>query len=114
MAEITSSEWNQLWDREPKYAEVEWSTTSGDQTLVAAVTGKKILVLSLVFSADTGTNFDLKSGSDRVFGIAGPPAGIPVQLRSKYGIVLTDEGDPLVVSPDTVSSGSAFCTYLEV
>ena len=98
----------------PKFAAIDLEDAD-DATIVAAVTGAKIRVLSYMLAADGTTTLTWKSGSTALSGAVPASAGLPISQHGIHGLVETAENEALVLS----SSGEGVAvaghlTYIEV
>jgi len=104
----------------PKFAPIA-AATSGNNTLIAAVSGKKIRVLSImaVISAATNIYFTSNTGGTVIFG----GSTNKINLTANEGFVLpfspvgwfeTVAGEALVVNLSGANSFSGGLIYLEV
>lgn len=88
-----------------------------DSELVAAATGKKIVLLSLfTLTGDTATEVQLNSDSDALDGglFANAGNGGAVLPHNPYGWVETVAGEALTVTTGSGSATSFLGTYIEV
>lgn len=86
--------------------------TVATHTLVAAVTGKKIRVLSAVLTTVDGLNLTFKSGSTTISpNIAAAGAILP---HNPHGWFETAAGEALGFAIDAAESTSVGVTYVEV
>ena len=85
-----------------KTVEIETSASAGDQTLVAGVAGKRIIVWGMYFTAQANNTVRLysgaSSGGDALTGTLACFANLPVLLRFDDDIPVcwTEEGAALV------------------
>lgn len=99
-----------------KYAKID-AASNGDNTLVAAVAGKRIRVLSLFYLASGGVNVRFESGA------GGTALTGQMEHSGQTGVVLphnedgwfeTEEGDLLNVELSTGVSIDGAMSYIEV
>jgi hypothetical protein len=98
----------------PKFAKIDLAA-SGDSTIVAAIAGYKIRVLSYVFGVGNTQQVKWKSGSTDLSG-AMPFAqygGITVPV-SQFGQFETASGEALVLNAGNSNQVSGHLTYVEV
>ena len=92
------------------------AASSGDNTLVAAVTGKQIIVMSMVIVLGAAeTTLIFKSGGTALTGSmvfvdnSGPNLGY-----SPMGHLETSEGEALVLNLSGANTTGGFLTYIEI
>ena len=106
---------NDLRTHDVKYGYLD-KTTATIETLVAAVSGKEIVLLSVIAIATTATTIMFSSNATAkspTFPV-GATSGFAMQGRVPYGLCKTAEGEALRVTlGGTVNTGVWF-TYLEV
>ena len=88
-----------------KYLTVN-ASSSGANTLLAGITGKKIRVLAMQAQAITAVSMNLESGTTDISGVIalGATAGVTLPMSDPYGWCETAEGAALNC---TLSSGVA-------
>lgn len=97
---------------EVKFAQIS-QTGAGTQTVVAAVAGKKIRVLSVDFVNTVSTTISFQTNATTLFQV-GIPNNTPIALKANgYWICETIAGDPFKMQ---TGSGNLHgrCTYCEV
>lgn len=99
----------------PKFAKID-TASSGDNTIVAAVAGYRIRVLSYVFGVGNTQQVKWKSGAST--DLTGPMpfaqyGGVTVPV-SQFGQVQTAPGEALVLNLGNAVQVSGHLTYVEV
>ena len=90
-------------------------TTTGDRTIVAAVSGKKIKVLGYVVSGDAAGAFTWKSGSTAISGAMEALSGVGIHVpATSWGAVTTAEGEALVLNIEAGTVIGGHVTYVLV
>ena len=101
---------------EIKYAAIS-GATSGDNTLVAAVTGKKIRVMALAVQATVAVGFRLEDGAGgtALTGVMELPVSAPFVLPfNPVGWCETSAATLLNMELDAATQVSGLLTYTEV
>jgi hypothetical protein len=98
-----------------RFAQVDTST-SGDQTVVAAVAGKRILVCALVLNPAAETDLVFKSGSTEIVDLGGfrgtdEPPGLGLSF-SPHGYFETAAGQALVMNVNGAVAVRGFVNYI--
>ena len=98
------------------HADITITAASGDQTILSAVSGKKIRVLGYALVTDTASALTWESGGSTAIsgamtfaangGIAAPP--------SKWGYIETLDGESLVLNVGTAATVGGHVTYVLV
>jgi hypothetical protein len=105
---------------EPKRAAIACHT-SGDNTLVAGVAGKQILVLELFVVVATAANVYFHDNSDTPVMLVGDgtdklalAANSGFHVQSELGLPPTTKGKGFVMNLDGAISSAGYLTYLEI
>lgn len=86
-------------------------SASGDNTLVAAVAGKRIRVLSMAVVAAGSVSVTFKSGSTDLTGAMSLSQGVPLESVSGWGAFQTAAGEALVLNLSGAVQTSGWLTY---
>lgn len=98
-----------------KYAAIDISAASGDQTVVSAVSGKSIRVHSMEFVTDTATSITTKSGSNTISGAqAFAVNGGKVLPLNEAGWFETNKGEALILNSSNSATIGGSLVYSEV
>lgn len=100
--------------RTPKFASIS-ASSSGDTTVVSAVSGRKIRVLHYTLICSSAVNITWKSGSTNITGTMsfGANSGISTAY-SPQGLFETLTGQALVINLSGSSTVGGHLTYVEV
>lgn len=95
------------------HVKVEIAAASGDQTILSAISGKKIKVLGYVLVSDTGTALRWESGgSTNISGNMTVAANGGVSAApTEWGWMTTLDGESLVLNVGTASTVGGHVTY---
>jgi hypothetical protein len=98
-----------------RYAQID-TTTTGDQTVVAAVSGKRILVCALVLNPAAETDITFKSGSTEVVDFGGfrgtdEPPGLGLSFNP-HGYFETAAGQALVMNVNGAVAVRGLVNYI--
>lgn len=98
-----------------RFAKIDTST-SGDQTVAAAVAGKRILVTSLVLNPAAETDLTFKSGSTEIVDFGGfkgtdEPPGLGLSFNP-HGYFETAAGEALVMNVNGSVAVRGFVNYI--
>lgn len=90
------------------------AASSGANTLVAAVPGKAIRVLSFMLVAAAGVSVNFESGTTDISGVMLLAAGTPVAERVPWGVLQTAVGQALGLTLSGATQVSGMLTYQEI
>lgn len=96
-----------------KFAAVDVAT-AGDNTIVAAVSGMRIRVLSLSVVAAASVTAAFKSGSTFITGPLSLEPGVAIEASSPWGCFQTSPGEVLALDLGSSVQVSGWCTYQEL
>jgi len=83
-----------MYPQEIKFAVIA-EAGNGTDAIVAAVTGKRILVLGYDMGTDTAQTLQWKSASDAISGVYTLAANDHIERDNPYGVMKTAEGEAL-------------------
>lgn len=89
-------------------------TASGDVTIVSAVPGKKIRVLSVALGSDGNGAVRWKSGSGNISGPIQMDKAGGYAVAADFGLMETNTGESLVLNLDSEINVGGHISYVEV
>ncbi len=96
-----------------KFAAVDTSS-SGDNTIVSAVSGKKCVVLSIFLICTADNTIIWKRASTTILGAAALKAGGGYHVESDYGITETAANENLIINLSGATQVGGGVTYVLV
>lgn len=98
-----------------KFAKIDTSS-SGDQTVVAAVAGKRVIVAAITLNPAAETDLTFKSGSTEIVDLGGfkgtgEPAGLSLSFNP-HGYFETAAGEALVMNVNGALAVRGFVNYI--
>lgn len=96
-----------------KFAEID-AADMGANTIVAAVSGKSIRVISMVLIATAAVILTVRSGSDNISGAMSIAVDTGFANTCDSGLLQTAQGEALVFNLSAAEQVSGFLTYIEV
>lgn len=105
--------WPAVDRRQLRFARID-ATADGDNTIVAAVTGRKIRVLSYSITArGTAPNVvTLKSGASTTKAVLNLADNTGLTYAGPYPALETDDGDAFVVNVEAGKDATGHLTYI--
>jgi hypothetical protein len=91
------------------------TAASGDLTVVSAITGKRVVVVSYTLVSTAATSLPRwKSGANNISGALGLAANGAVSASSDAGVLATNPGEALLLNNATATQVSGHVTYFVV
>jgi predicted secreted protein len=88
------------------------TAASGDQTVVAAITGKRITVVAYTLVVTNATSLPRwKSGANNISGAMAVATNGSVSASSSAGVLATNPGEALILNNATATQLSGHLTY---
>ncbi|NOY41184.1 MAG: hypothetical protein GXP26_05025 [Planctomycetes bacterium] len=96
-----------------RFAKID-ASTSGDNTLVAAVSGKQLRLLGLVLVASGAVSVQLKSGSTEISGPMALATNGILEGHAGWGLMETVAGEALVLNLSGAVAVGGWLTFQEL